>query len=130
MDTSQLPLDHQWSLYKCYRSNALWFCKQYPSSVTTHNGSITCTLKDLTQHTSEWVQKVRQLWASLEEQSHPSARHVEALPTSTTLNETGESTNTTGVPAVNVTGVPSCYCPECLVKEVNTVKNPDMGQFS
>lgn len=116
-----IDTEMQWLDYRMARSNAIWFCQQYP--MRTENTD--CTAKDLKKNTEEWVSRTRELWAQLMASEHPSALSVARQHVLFKI-QTGQET-TTIAGDVDNTGLLKCLCPECMIDEIKRVQNPELN---
>lgn len=122
--------EYQWSMYKVYRMNAIWFSRSEPISLSlrkqrddvTHELTarvVSCTQSQLQGSTYDWIQKAINLW----EKNKSLPLFVQNAIAPHTKNGLVKQ-NT--IDATNVTpyGVPECYCPECMLEIIRQHQNP------
>ena len=122
--------EYQWSMYKTYRMNAIWFARTEPVSIAmrkqidplTHELSarmLVCTPSELQRNTYNWIQKAISLWEK--NKSLPLfARNAIAPHIKNGLVKQ----NTTDASNATPYGVPNCYCPECMLETIRQYQNP------
>jgi len=126
--------EYQWSMYKTYRINAIWFSRTEPIKLALRKQldqdtleftarTLECTPKELRGATEHWIGKTIELW--VKNQWKPRhALSADTSPSSTNHPNGTTTTNTSSVKTATPYGVPDCYCPECMLEIIRQYQNP------
>ena len=122
-------------VYRCYRSNALWFASRVDCghSVTVDKGRTYKFEKgEMLKWANEWMMKARKTWSELssDQQDQMTTCRPPGVPAAITSPCGANDTATTNVATVDSRCETECLCPACTDKAIQDTHKRTARMYS